>query len=56
MPARTQEDFARYNEGLKKIVQELRQQNVTDGEAVAKRIAQYRRDFLQDPYNVLDLD
>jgi hypothetical protein len=55
-PGRTNEDAARYNDGLKKIVQDLRSQNIKDAETIAGRIAQFRRDFVNDPTVLVGLD
>lgn len=55
-PAQTEKDVKRWNEGLKNIIIELRKHNKgKDAEAVAERIALYRREFVNDPTKVLNL-
>lgn len=54
-PARTPEDFDRYNAGLRNVISQLRAEGIRESEAVAARITQYRRDFIQDPSNILSL-
>jgi hypothetical protein len=46
---------AEYRQGLRDILQQMRVDGNLETEAVAMRVAQYRRDFLQDPSNVLGL-
>ncbi|KAF1344019.1 hypothetical protein BDV97DRAFT_363618 [Delphinella strobiligena] len=48
-PAKGTEDVARFNVGLKNIIQELRQDTAAVTETVAARIAQHRRHFIGDP-------
>lgn len=45
----------RFKDGLRRIVQELRQSGTQDTEEVAGRIARYRREFLDDPSKILGL-
>ncbi|KAK7515607.1 hypothetical protein IWZ03DRAFT_360765 [Phyllosticta citriasiana] len=54
-PGRTQEDQDLWRAGLRQILKNLREQGVKSGEAVAKAIADYRREFLKDPSRVLNL-
>ncbi|KAK7537081.1 uncharacterized protein J3D65DRAFT_696181 [Phyllosticta citribraziliensis] len=54
-PGRTQEDQDLWRVGLRQILKSLREQGVKSGEAVAKAIADYRREFLKDPSRVLNL-
>ncbi|KAL1385798.1 hypothetical protein HDK64DRAFT_310912 [Phyllosticta capitalensis] len=54
-PGRTQEDQDLWRAGLRQILKSLREQGVKSGEAVAKAIADYRREFLRDPTRVLNL-
>ena len=45
----------RFRNGLRQIVQELRESGTQDIEQVADRIARYRREFLEDPSKILGL-
>ncbi|KAG9661961.1 hypothetical protein KCU95_g18060, partial [Aureobasidium melanogenum] len=47
---------AEYRQGLRDILQEMRDNNNLETEAVATRVAQYRREFLKDPSNILGLN
>ncbi|KAG9545699.1 hypothetical protein KCU71_g17280, partial [Aureobasidium melanogenum] len=47
---------AEYRQGLRDILQQMRDNGSLETEAVATRVAQYRRDFLKDPSNILDLN
>ncbi|KAG9639409.1 hypothetical protein KCU77_g19346, partial [Aureobasidium melanogenum] len=47
---------AEYRQGLRDILQQMRDNGLLETEAVATRVAQYRRDFLKDPSNILDLN
>ncbi|KAH0368498.1 hypothetical protein KCU65_g4066, partial [Aureobasidium melanogenum] len=47
---------AEYRQGLRDILQQMRDNNNLETEAVATRVAQYRRDFLKDPSNILGLN
>ena len=54
-PGRDTQEAMRYTEGLKKLVQRLRAQNIRDAEQVADHIAQYRREFIGDPTVLLGI-
>lgn len=47
---------AEYKQGLRDILQQMRDDGNLATEAVATRVAQYRRDFLGDPSNILGLN
>ncbi|KAI4730004.1 hypothetical protein E4T49_02264 [Aureobasidium sp. EXF-10728] len=46
---------AEYRQGLRDILQQMRDDNDLETEAVATRVAQHRRDFLKDSSNILGL-
>jgi len=46
---------AEYRQGLRDILQQMRDDGNLETEAVATRVAQHRRDFLKDPSNILGL-
>jgi len=46
---------AEYRQGLRDILQQMRDDGNLETEAVAARVAQHRRDFLKDPSNILGL-
>ena len=55
IPANTPDEFKRWNEGLGQVVRELRNTNLgKDANAIAARIAQFRRDFVGDPTKILN--
>ncbi|CAD0037749.1 unnamed protein product [Aureobasidium pullulans] len=47
--------IAEYRQGLRDILQQMRNDGNLETEAVATRVAQYRRDFVQDRSNILGL-
>ena len=49
------EETERFRKGLQQVVAGLRAQNIQDVESVAGHIAQYRREFLEDPSKILGL-
>lgn len=53
-PGRTEEEARSYNAGLRNIIQQLRNENTKDPEAVMAHITQYRRDYL-GPFDILGL-
>ena len=55
IPASTPEESKRWNEGLGAVVRELKKSNNKSADAIAARIAQYRRDFVGDPTKTLYL-
>ncbi|KAF9640778.1 hypothetical protein BFW01_g12584 [Lasiodiplodia theobromae] len=54
-PGRTPEEQEKWRADLKQVLKGLREQNVKDAESVAAAIANYRREFLQDPSRVLNI-
>ncbi|KAF2748089.1 hypothetical protein M011DRAFT_485968 [Sporormia fimetaria CBS 119925] len=55
-PGKTPEEKQRWNDGLRKVLQELRQKNIKDDpNAVAIEIATFRRRFLNDETRVVNL-
>lgn len=57
VPAQTEADKERWNAGLNALVQELRKTGQgRDVSTIARRIAQYRREFIDDPTKTLRLD
>ena len=55
-PTTTPEARKRWNEGLGAIVKQLRgSKEGKDANLIAARIAQYRRDFMEEPWMVLNL-
>ncbi|KAK5123746.1 hypothetical protein LTR85_002382 [Meristemomyces frigidus] len=56
MPAKGAAEEKRWKEGLGAVVKQLRTTNIgRDANAIAARIAEYRRDFLGDPTKTLNL-
>jgi hypothetical protein len=56
-PWKTEEEKTRWVNGLSEVVKQLRMSNQgTDVNAIAARIAQYRRDFIGTPDQVLNLN
>ncbi len=56
VPARTPEEHKKWKEGLAAVIKELRAGNASrDANNIAKRIAQYRRDFIGDATKVVNL-
>lgn len=57
IPATEAEDIKRWKSGLAALITEIRTQNQgKDVEAISKRIAKYRREFLGDASKTLLLD
>lgn len=54
-PGKTEEEEARYKDGLRAVLQQMRDEGNLNTEAVASRVAEYRRGFVQDPSNILGL-
>ncbi|GAB7328177.1 hypothetical protein MBLNU13_g00203t1 [Cladosporium sp. NU13] len=56
-PWKTEEEKIRWSNGLSEIIKQLRDSNQgTDVNAIAARIAQYRRDFVGNPDQILNLN
>ncbi|KAM0705694.1 hypothetical protein Q7P35_007054 [Cladosporium inversicolor] len=56
-PWKTEEERIRWSNGLSEIIKQLRDSNQgTDVNAIASRIAQYRRDFVGNPHQILNLN
>lgn len=56
IPVSGEADRKKWNEGLAAVVRELRGSNLTkDADAIASRIARFRRDFVGDPTRILKL-
>ena len=57
IPAKSPADIQKWKDGLGALIQQIRQSNQgRDVEAITKRIAEYRREFLGDPSKTLLLD
>lgn len=57
IPAKDPEDISKWKKGLAALITTIREQNQgRDVEAISKRIAEYRREFLGDPSKTLLLD
>lgn len=57
IPAKEAEDIAKWKKGLAALITTIRKQNQgRDVEAISKRIAEYRREFLGDASKTLLLD
>lgn len=57
IPAKEAEDIKKWKSGLAAMITRIREQNQgRDVEAISKRIAEYRREFLGDPSKTLLLD
>lgn len=54
-PGKTNEEKQQWNDGLRLVLKDLRQQDTKDPDIVAMEIAKYRRRFLQDNTRVLNL-
>jgi hypothetical protein len=54
-PGKTQEERNKWNEGLRQVLKELRQNNIKDPNGIAAEIAKYRRQFFQDDTRVVNL-
>lgn len=56
MPAYTPAEVKKWKEGLAVLVRSLRADGAAkDANSIAKRIAQYRREFVGDPTRVINL-
>lgn len=56
VPARNPDELKKWNEGLGAVVRELRNTNLgKDADAIAARIAEFRREFVGDPTKILNL-
>lgn len=54
-PGKTQDERQQWNNGLRSVLQELRQKNIKDPNGIAREIAKYRRQFLKDETRVVNL-
>lgn len=54
-PGRTEEQRAQWIKGLRAVLNDLRSRKTKDPEDVAAQITEYRRNFLNDPSNILNL-
>ncbi|KAJ8104725.1 hypothetical protein OPT61_g10605 [Boeremia exigua] len=54
-PGKTQEEKQQWNDGLRTVLKDLRQQNVKDPNGIAREIAKYRRQFFNDDTRVVNL-
>ncbi|KAF3010945.1 hypothetical protein E8E13_010283 [Curvularia kusanoi] len=54
-PGKTQEEKQQWNDGLRSVLKDLRQQNIKDPNGIAREIAKYRRQFLNDDTRVVNL-
>lgn len=54
-PGKTQEEKQLWNDGLRSVLKDLRQKNIKDPNGIAREIAQYRRQFLNDDTRVVNL-
>lgn len=55
IPARTKDEFTRWNLGLQDVITILKAANVRDGITIATRIAEFRREFVGDPTRVVNI-
>jgi hypothetical protein len=55
-PWKTEEEKKRWSDGLTDVVRHLRASNQGDFNAIAAHIAQYRRDFVDHPDQILNLN
>lgn len=57
IPAKLPEDVKKWKVGLGTLITKIRHENQSrDVEAISKRIAEYRREFMGDPSKTLLLD
>ncbi|KAF1931920.1 uncharacterized protein M421DRAFT_417653 [Didymella exigua CBS 183.55] len=54
-PGKTQEEKQQWNDGLRSVLKDLRQRNIKDPNGIAREIAKYRRQFLNDDTRVVNL-
>lgn len=54
-PGKTQDERQQWNNGLRSVLQDLRQKNIKDPDGIAREIAKYRRQFLKDETRVVNL-
>jgi hypothetical protein len=54
-PGKTQEEKQQWNDGLRSVLKDLRQKNIKDPNGIAREIAEYRRQFLNDDTRVVNL-
>ncbi|KAF9696436.1 hypothetical protein EKO04_005730 [Ascochyta lentis] len=54
-PGKTQDERQQWNNGLRSVLQDLRQKNIKDPNGIARAIAKYRRQFLKDETRVVNL-
>lgn len=54
-PGKTQEEKQQWNDGLRSVLKDLRQKNIKDPNGIAREIARYRREFLNDDTRVVNL-
>ncbi|KAJ4355113.1 hypothetical protein N0V95_003195 [Ascochyta clinopodiicola] len=54
-PGKTQDERQQWNNGLRSVLQDLRQKNIKDPNGIAREIAKYRRQFLKDETRVVNL-
>ena len=52
-PGNTPEDRQRWNDGLRAVLKELRQNNIKDPNGIAVEIARFRRQFFNDDSRVV---
>jgi hypothetical protein len=53
-PGKTPEEKQQWNDGLRLVLRDLRQQDTKDPNIVAMEISKYRRQFLKDDSRVID--
>ncbi|KAJ4336061.1 hypothetical protein N0V87_005641 [Didymella glomerata] len=54
-PGKTQDEKQQWNDGLRSVLKDLRQKNIKDPNGIAREIAKYRRQFLNDDTRVVNL-
>ena len=52
-PGNTPEDRQRWNDGLRAVLKELRQNNIKDPNGIAIEISRFRRQFFHDDFRVV---
>jgi hypothetical protein len=54
-PGKTPADRQQWNDGLRRVLQELRKKSIKDPNGIAAEIAKFRRQFLNDDSRVVNL-
>lgn len=54
-PGRTEDEKAAYSEGLKNLLEQLKNQGVVAAEEIAPAVLSFRREYQSDPTRILNL-